>query len=230
MPKYGPQIVTDGLVLHLDAGNRKSYPLSGNTIYDLSGNGNNGTFGASTAAPTFSGDNGGFLIFDGSNDYINFFAPNLGTIASVEMWVNLGASYSGKMFFGWAGYDVWCNAGRLGYNTSNSDVYGISSETVSSLGLVNNWRHYIFEMRSDVSYTNNKIYINTVSQTLSQQQGGENSSYRNFNSGNGRISGWRNDYSYSINMNCASFKVYNRALTTKEITQNYTALKGRFGL
>ena len=40
---YGPRIVTDGLVLHLDAANRKSYPGSGSTWYDLSGNGNNGT-------------------------------------------------------------------------------------------------------------------------------------------------------------------------------------------
>ena len=61
---YGPRIVTDGLVLHLDAGNRKSYPLSGNTIYDLSGNGYDGTFGASTAAPTFTSANGGALNFD----------------------------------------------------------------------------------------------------------------------------------------------------------------------
>jgi hypothetical protein len=40
---YGPRIVTDGMVFNVDAGNRKSYPGSGNTLYDLSGNGNNGT-------------------------------------------------------------------------------------------------------------------------------------------------------------------------------------------
>ena len=227
MPKYGPKIVTDGLVLCLDAASTKSYPGSGTAWYDLSVNSNNAVL---TNGPTFSNINRGNLVFDGVNDYTNFFAPNLGTVATVEMWVNLGASYSGKMFFGWLRYDVWCNAGRLGYNTANSDVYGISSETVSSLGLVNNWKHYIFEMRSDVSYTSNKIYINTVSQTLSQQQGGENGSNRNFNSGNGRISGWRNDTNYSIGMNCACFKVYNRALTTKEIAQNFNTTRGRFAL
>jgi hypothetical protein len=40
---YNPRIVTDGLVLALDAGNPKSYPGSGTTWTDLSGNGNNGT-------------------------------------------------------------------------------------------------------------------------------------------------------------------------------------------
>jgi hypothetical protein len=95
---------------------------------------------------------------------------------------------------------------------------------------VDNWKHYVFEMRSDVSYTNNKIYINTISQTISQQSSSENAGGRTFNSGNGRISGWRNDTNYPIPMNCSSFKVYNRALTSTEITQNYNALRGRFGL
>jgi Iap family predicted aminopeptidase len=146
------------------------------------------------------------------------------------MWVKLGAGYSGKMFFGWLAYDVWCGSGHLGYNTGNGDIYGISSSNISSLGLVDNWKHYVFEMRSDVSYTNNKIYINTISQTISQQSSSENAGSRNFNSGNGRISGWRNDTSYPIPMNCSSFKVYNRALSSTEVTQNYNALRGRFGL
>ena len=64
----GPDIIEDGLVLHLDAADRNSYPLTGNIWYDLSGNGNNGTFGASTAAPTFSSSNGGVLSFDGGDE------------------------------------------------------------------------------------------------------------------------------------------------------------------
>ena len=224
---YSSGILQSGLVLNLDAGKFYSYPGSGTTWTDLSGNENNGTL---VNGVGYDGSNLGSLVFDGSNDYADFFAPNLGTTTTVEMWVNLGASYSGRMFFGWLRYDVWCGSGNLGYNTSNSDVYGISSATVSSLGLVNNWKHYVFEMRSNVSYTNNKIYINAISQTLSQQQGAENTGNRNFNSGNGRISGWRNDINYQMPMNCSSFRVYNRALTPQEIQQNYNALKSRFGL
>jgi hypothetical protein len=222
----GPNIIEKGLVLCLDAGNKKSYSGAGNIWTDLARSNNV----ALTNGPTFSSANGGSIAFDGVNDYIDFFAPNLTDTTTVEMWVNLGPSYSGKMFFGWYFYDVWTANGTLGYNTASSDVYGISNSTVSSLGLVNNWKHYIFEMRSDVSYTNNKIYINTSLQTLSQQLGGEGGGNRSFNNGNGRISGWTYDSNYPISMNCALFKVYNRALSPTEILQNYNATKGRFRL
>lgn len=223
----GPKIVTDGLVLCLDAADRNSYPGSGSTWYDLSGNANNGTL---TNGPTFSSTNGGSIVFDGSNDYSTFYAPNLGTITTVEMWVKLGAAYSNKMFFGWFTYDVWCQSGRIGYNTANSDLYGISSSTVTDLGIVGSFAHYIFEMNSGIHYSNNKIYINTNQQSLSQLSGGENAGNRNFNNGNGLISGWLYDSNYKIPMSCAVFKVYNRALSADEVRRNYNATKGRFGL
>ena len=223
----GPNIVTDGLVLTLDSGNRNSYAGSGTNWYDLSGNGNNCTL---TNGPTFSNTNLGNISFDGVNDYVDFYAPNLGTTTTIELWCKLGTAYSGTMMFGWNLYDVWCYNGAMGFNTGNGDVYGISSSNVSSLSLVGNWKHYIFQMSSDVSYTNNKIYINTTSQSLSQQIGSELAATRGFNSGNGRLSGWRYSASYFIQMNCANFKIYNRALTTSEITQNYNATKARFGL
>ena len=199
------------------------------TWTDLSGNGNNGNSGTLVNGVGYSSENGGSLVFDGNDDYADFFAPNLGTTTTVEMWARV-SSFGGGMMFGWFYYDVYTPSGGLGYNTASSDVYGISAATVTSLGLVNTWKHYIFEMRSDVSYTNNKIYINGVSQSLSQQLSTENSNYRNFNSGNGRISGWKADNNYRLPMRCASFKVYNRALTQAEISQNFNALRGRFGI
>ena len=222
----GPNIVTNGLVLTLDAGNRNSYAGSGTNWYDLSGNANNCTL---TNGPTFSSTNLGNISFDGVDDYVDFYAPNLGTTTTIELWCKLGAT-SLAMIFGWYIYDVFCWNGAMGFNTGNSDLYGISSSNVSNLGLVGNWKHYIFEMRSDVSYTNNKIYINTIPQVLSQQYGSEDAVYRQFKSGNGRISGWRYSASFFMQMNCANFKIYNRALTTSEITQNYNATKSRFGL
>ena len=66
--KNTPPIVTSGFVLSLDAANTKSY-VSGSTVWnDLSGNGINGTL---TNGPTFSSANGGSIVFDGVNDYIN---------------------------------------------------------------------------------------------------------------------------------------------------------------
>ena len=164
----GPNVVYNGLVLYLDAANNKSY-VSGSTSWlDLTPNQSNS--GSLTNGPTFNTGSGGNIVFDGTNDYIDFYASSLGTTTTVELWAKLGAGYSGTMVFGFWIYDVWTYNSTLGFNTGNGDVYGISSATVSSLGLVNNWKHYVFEMRSDVSYTNNKIYINSVSQTLSQQK------------------------------------------------------------
>ena len=68
--RYNPRIVTDGLVLALDAGNTKSYPGSGTTWTDLSGNGNNGSLLNGTG---YSSDNLGVLSLDGTNDYIDSY-------------------------------------------------------------------------------------------------------------------------------------------------------------
>jgi hypothetical protein len=224
---YNTSIVRDGLVLHLDAANVKSYSGSGTVWKDLSGNENNSTLANGVA---YSSNNNGLLSFDGVDDHADFFAPSLSTTTTVEMFVNLGTSYAGKMFFGWSRYDVYTPSGHIGYNTANSDCYGINATTVTALGLVNNLAHYVFEMRSDVSYTNNKIYINGVQQTLSQILSTEAAGNRIFNSGNGRIGGWRNDLNYKMVMNCSLFRVYNRALTATEISQNYNALRGRYGI
>lgn len=223
----GPgNIVTSGLVLYLDAANYKSYTGTGTSWNDLYST-NNVTL---TNGPTFNSSNLGSIVLDGSNDYADFFAPNLSSIATVELWAKIGAAFSNKMFFGWNIYDIYCLNGAIGFNTGAGDCYGITSTTATNLGVANNWKHYIFEMRSDVSYTSNKIYINSISYSLSQIAGSENTGNRNFNSGNGRVAGWRTSTGYHMPMNCALFKVYNRALSANEILQNYNATKTRFGL
>ena len=163
----------------------------------------------------------GAINFDGSNDYCDFVCTGLTTTATVEMVCKIGSGYSNKMFFGWNAYDVYCGGGNIGYNTAAGDVYGISSAQVTSLGLVNNWKHYVFEMRSDVSYSNNKIYVNGSGMTLSQQLGNESVGNRNFNNGSGRIALWRFSGSYNMPMDLTYFRVYNRSLSESEILQNY---------
>jgi hypothetical protein len=222
---HSPIIVTDGLSLYADAVNTRSYIGSGTTVNGLvSGIGltlvNGVGFGT-------TGTN--YFILDGTNDNITFSTPNPGTILSIELWAKIKL-FSGGMIFGFSLYDVWTQNGAMGFNTASSDQYGISSTQVTNLGLLNQWKHYVFEMRSDVSYTNNKIYINSQNQSLSQLLGSEGSSNRNFNSGNGRISSWLADNNYNIPMDLAQFRVYNRALTSQEIVQNYNATKKRYGL
>jgi hypothetical protein len=82
-----PKIVTNGLVLNYDAGQQNSYSGSGTTWTDLSGRGNTGTL---TNGPTYSSANGGSIVFDGVDDYVNIGSQSLvgsGTSPfSVELW------------------------------------------------------------------------------------------------------------------------------------------------
>ena len=65
---YTGQLITDGLVLNLDAAKRDSYPGSGTTWYDISGNGNNGTL---TNGPTYTGvSKDAAIVFHGVDDYV----------------------------------------------------------------------------------------------------------------------------------------------------------------
>ena len=85
----GPKIVRSGLQLHLDAADRKSYPGSGTTWFDLSGNSRHGTL---LNGPVFNSGNGGYISFDGVDDYVNIpNATNLNNLGSqdftVSMWV-----------------------------------------------------------------------------------------------------------------------------------------------
>jgi hypothetical protein len=221
-----PGIVTAGIVLNLDAGNYNSYPIAGTTWYDLSERRTNAIL---ANGPTYARADGGSISFDGNDDKANFTQQSLTTVASVEIWAKLGTNFSGKMFFAFTYYSVFCNNGRLGFNTANSDLYGISPTAVTNLGIVNNWKHFVFEMRSDVSYTNNKIYVNGGAQGLSQQEGTEATNTRAFFSGV-TIANWGGSGSYPMPMNCAVFRIYNRALAPAEISQNFNATRARFGI
>ena len=219
-------IVTNGLVLALDAGNPKSITSGSLTWSSLT---NPQYSGSLVSGAYYTPPNLGSIVFDGVNNYADFTAPNITSTASVEMWAKIGSGYNNKMFFGWNLYDIYCEGFAVGYNTSNSDVYGLSSASFNALGTVGNWAHYIFEMYSG-SYLSNKIYINGISYPLTQVAGTQNPTRTVFNNGNGRIALWRAGTGYNMPMSCSIFKVYNKTLTAQEVLQNYNAVKTRFGL
>lgn len=214
------------LVLHLDAGNTASYSGSGTTWNDLSGNNSNVTL----VSTTYDAANGGSIVFNGTSSYANFNA-NIGSTnaVTVEMWVKTNSlnAPNGAMYFGFNKYDVWTANGQVGYNTAGGDLYGISSSRVTNLGIEGAWKHLVFVMNA-ASNTNNKIYVNGVSETMGQQQGVFSAVNSNFNSGGGRISSWLFDQNWLIKMNLASFKLYNRELTAQEITNNFNTTSTRF--
>jgi hypothetical protein len=216
-------ISNSGLVLHLDAGNPTSYSGSGTTWNDLSGNGSNVTL----TNTTYSSANGGSIVFNGTNAYADFNA-NIGNtnVVTFEMWVKSNTLADG-MYFGFNLYDAFIKDGSIGFNTANSDQYGITSTKVNYLGIKGTWRHLVFVMYAG-SKTNNKIYVNGESQALQQILTSFNPVNATFNSGVGRISSWAYGTSWLVSMNLANFKLYNRELTPQEIENNFNANKSKF--
>ena len=212
-----------GLVLHLDAGNPASYPGSGTTWNDLSGNGSHVTL----TSTTYNAASGGSIAFNGTSSYADFNA-NIGNtnVVTVDMWVRTNSIANG-MYFGFNIYDALVIDGSIGFNTANSDQYGMTSSKVRELGIEGAWRHLVFVMYSG-SKTNNKIYVNGESQALTQILNSFNSTNATFNSGAGRISSWRFGLTWLMNLNVASFKIYNRELSAQEITNNYRAYQSKY--
>ena len=226
------KLTGNGLVLSLDAGNKNSYDDSkrGNVWYDLVNKGITAsaglTFSASATGVTYSATNSGYLTFGTySTSYIDFKA-NLGntTVVTVEMFARL-KSTSGSIFTWGNGYSI-LSYGPIGFFTGSSDAYGISQLRVAEYGLLNNWKHYIFVMRTDVSYTNNKIYVNGDQIVLTPNGGTENT--KSFFSGVGKINPPNAGFANGAGMDLAVFNIYKRELNQTEIINNFNKYKKRF--
>jgi hypothetical protein len=242
----GPKILgASNIVMSIDLANIKSYsgtgtsvvdPFSRNTnelsnrdnyykIYDLEVGDYVLPYSSPAALPTYSAGN---VVFDGTNNSLRFTSPSLGTTITVEIWARLGSSYSNNTMFAFESYGITTTNGYLGFSTSLNDLYGASVNDVTvTYPIANVWRHYIFEMRTDVSYSNNKIYIDGTQLSLTQQLGTEIAGNRRFST-YGSISSWINVDGSEMPMTLGSVKIYNRALTQTEILQNYSAGRGRF--
>ncbi len=210
----GPATVTNGLVLALDAADKNSYPGSGTSWFDLSGNNNTGTL---TNGPTFNTGSGGSIVFDGTNDFIT---GGLTTITSETkiIWFNGNNFLNSNKYLIDLGSNihwiqVYLNKIRAG-NSGGNFLDG--NQTLTQ----NTW--YCVAVTTD-NISNKKIYINGI---LDAQTTLTNISFpTTYNIG--RYGG---NLNYNWGGNIANVQIYNRALTTSEILQNYNATKTRFGL
>ena len=128
---------------------------------------------------------------------------------TVTFWMNWDGTDS-IMPIGWDIHDIWLVSGSIGFNTGNSDVYG-----VSSAGLANGWHHIAVEFTNG-SVTNNRIHIDGVKQVLSQQRGSPNKS-RAFVDNELRIGGWSRDSNYNFHGLIDEVRVYQGVLATAEV-------------
>jgi len=221
---YSPKIVTDGLVLCLDAANKKSYPGSGTAWNDLSGNANAGTL---TNGPVFSAVNNGSIGFDGTNDYIVLASTITATIYTLDFWYKTGVNDGGYGYFTTdagspsKGFAMSEGGTAVELSYGNFYYYNASSATKltqTTLLTTNTW--YNIAAVFDTSSNNIKVYINGVLDI--------NQSISNIQTDVVQIGRWNSGNANFINGNMASFKIYNKELTSTEIQQNYNALKSRF--
>lgn len=219
---YNTSIVRNGLVLHLDAANRKSYPGSGTTWFDLSGQNNNGTL---TNGPIFDS---GSITFDGVNDFVNGpINGGLGTDITVEMFVNITNSMAGKIFFGLdtnthASLGIYVNINNLiwYWNTGDSFNTPFSQNITLTVG---QWNHIV--VSTAIADNNAKLYQNGnligtsfYKNTTTTGTGDKYQIGRYFNN------------AYYANCKYSVFKIYNKALSNVEIQQNFESLRGRYGI
>jgi len=225
---HSPKIITDGLVLCLDAGNTKSYPGSGTTWTDLSANGNNGTL---TNGPTYSGSNGGSIVFDGSNDYVstNYTATfqDFTLCGFVKADNPNGKSWEDII----DSYDLdssdWCRITlyqgkpslEIDANSSRSSV------TSSTIATADQWYHIVGVRSGTTGY----LYINGILNKQNSVTGNVISADTDSQFFIGNISR-PTSLSEGWNGNIAQVSIYNKALTASEIQQNFNALRGRFSI
>jgi hypothetical protein len=217
----GPEIVTDGLILYLDAANKKSYPGSGTVWNDLSGNAINGTL---TNGPTFDGGNVGNINFDGTNDYIALTSTITATIYTLDFWYKMGVNDGGYGYFtgvsGGKGLAISEGGTAVGLSYGNFYYFNggavkMTQSTLLTTGVWNNISAVI-----DTSVGNIKIYLNGSIIT--------NQSVSSMSTSVSEIGRYVPNNGNFLNGNMASFKIYNRELSAAEILQNYNATKNRF--
>jgi len=236
----GPRIVTDGLIMYLDAANRKSYPGSGSTWYDLSGNGNNATKTGTVAEITYNTNNKGYFDANVSSGSTGFTlgsktAFNLGnngahsvigiakfdvidsynTILGKSEGINLASPYT------------WMHViteGRMcSYRVLNGAGvwYGRSVDNpVNPVNVVvGQWCHlaYCYNGTTLKWYFNGNL-VNSTGYAYT-----DNASHVLYT-----VASWSSTWDFEGDISLVS--LYNRELLIDEVQQNYNALKGRYGL
>jgi hypothetical protein len=214
---YGPNIITDNLVLYLDAANTKSYPTTGTTWLDLSGYRNNGTL---TNGPTFSTLNGGNILFDGIDDYAPFSPNNLPYGASpgtLSAWAysNNTSGYKWIVSYGNAAIS---QARFLGINGTDYYFGGYGNDIIVSGAQANKWFNIVGVYEGYVT----NLYIN--GQLASSQAKSWNTVSNNAQVG--RQVNFGEYWSGYI----PNVSIYSIALNANQVLQNYNATKSRFGL
>jgi hypothetical protein len=223
---HSPSIITNGLSLCLDAANSKSYPGSGTTWTDLSGNGNTGTL---VNGVGYNSSNLGSLVFDGVDDYVN-----LGTTLT-NGFINITVSAWFYAVADTGRQDIVTKYpfgnGWILYYSNTTNKFGVDgresgdayfSNVTTNTYAVNNWYNIVFTKNT----TNWRLYVNSLLDCNNTNGNGATS----FNNAGILAIGSLPVNSDYAKGNISQVSIYNRALTAAEVQQNFNALRSRFSI
>ena len=204
-------------------------------LSDLSGNRN---FGTTANGPTYNSANGGSLVFDGSNDYATIEANSsfqLGNGYTLCAWVkasNNPGNYAGicgtfdripSSYFG-QNFAILPGSQRFSFVVSGWSGGSLQYIDATTQYTIGRW-YYLVGTNLGV---NCNFYIDgnldtTYTQAAVASNPGPTTKFKI-----GRY--YQDDANYYFPGNIADIKYYNRALSAAEVSQNYNALRFRFGL
>lgn len=228
---HSPRIVTDGLVLCLDAASKRSYPGTGTTWTDLKAN-KSGAMQNMT--DNFSSENAGRLTFDGSNEYVSFsngedIFPN-NNIFSITFWQYIQGRNSSVFHLTGpsTSNEVWIMNSSTSFAFGDNLVFAVNASPASdywSTGFIpplNEWMNITFVKTSSSAhlYVDSALTAST-SYSRSINLGSNMPFYIGTDPDPGGFSQFMNGY-------ISSLSVYNRALSADEIRQNYLSTKERY--
>jgi hypothetical protein len=230
----GSGVATEGLILALDASTNRSYPGSGTTWFDISGNQNNFTLFNS---PTYSN---GLFVFDGVNDYAsstNSLNLSITSVVTVEVLFRVPSNTTGVMVFEHT--PNWnTNPGALGAYT-NSQGGSPSPPTTTNYIHTNSASSRIDFLFSNLTNFTHAAFVYRGGTTTKAYNNASLITTVNAPSTPNVVSGYANTTFYIGSrggttsfgaMTLAFLRIYNRELSTQEITQNFNATRGRFGI
>jgi hypothetical protein len=219
-------IITRGLILNFDASAPDSYPGSGTTWYDMSGN-NNGTL---TNGPTYSSSNGGSIVFDGSNDYVvvpHNSVFNLTSAISFSFWFKTTRTVDSYITTKQED-SFYIGVGPSGITANKMSFYlnGTSGgwlQSVSNVG-TGDWINATLTWDGSTS----RIYLNGALDNSGSRPGTMLTGTSNITLG-ARLNTFNNIVGTLLG-NLGNFLIYNRTLSAAEALQNFNVQRGRFGV
>lgn len=220
------KIVTNGLVLNYDAAQLLSYPTTGTTITDLSGNSNNGTL---VNGVGFNSSNGGSLVFDGVNDYQTGNISNLGlnangtfTVECILKYNNTSGTQNPLTLTG-----ISNNSVQIGIISGANIVWKYGGTTVITYSAPPAGNIYTISVSITPTLVN--VYINGILNNTNNSPVLQTGALTYLYNSGYSTSGTLTPSSY-FNGNIYQTRIYNRVLSATEVLQNFNANKSRYGL